>query len=191
MNIKKLKQEEEYFYPITGTAAVYDDNFQNEDGTTMTQEEINNKLNSRITSIESNYVSTSDNTYAKAEDLTNEINRAKEIEETKLDKTAIDAYAKKVTTSTSAGGFVELQPNTNVDITPMATVNITLAEPTDTSIVNVYMCTISMGGTAYAVTLPEDVHFNEELSFETNTFSVINIRYMSDGYYGMVQKWSK
>lgn len=56
MKIKKLKQEEEYFYPATISAAVKDEHFVNNDGLVMTQSEINQDYNNRVNSIESAYV---------------------------------------------------------------------------------------------------------------------------------------
>ena len=46
MKIKKIKLQDEYIYPATITAAIKDANFLKEDGTAMTQEEINAYLKS-------------------------------------------------------------------------------------------------------------------------------------------------
>lgn len=56
MKIKKLKQEEEYFYPATISAAIKDENFVDNDGLVMTQRDINQDYNNRVNSIESAYV---------------------------------------------------------------------------------------------------------------------------------------
>lgn len=56
MKIKKLKQEEEYFYPATISAAIKDQNFVDNEGQVMTQSEINQDYNNRVNSIESAYV---------------------------------------------------------------------------------------------------------------------------------------
>ena len=141
---------------------------------------------------DSNYVtkSTADSTYAKATDLTNEVTRAKAAEETKLDKSEINNYEKKITSKESSDTAIELTPNSNVDITCSGDLTITLQAPTDTSIVNVYMCTITTSGDSGTVTLPSDVTWNEEMTIEASSFYEINIRYSGGSYFGIIHKWS-
>ena len=141
---------------------------------------------------DSNYVtkSTADSTYAKAADLTNEVTRAKAAEENKLDKSEINNYEKKITSKESSDTAIELTPNANVDITCSGDLTITLQAPTDTSIVNVYMCTITTSGDSGTVTLPSDVTWNEEMTIEASSFYEINIRYSGGSYFGIIHKWS-
>lgn len=98
---------------------------------------------------------------------------------------------KKFTSTTSTDTAITLKPNANVDITCNADTTINLEAPTDTSVVNLYSCTITMEDTVYSVTFPEDINFGDELSFEANTFTEINIRYANGKYYGVAHNWSK
>ena len=98
--------------------------------------------------------------------------------------------ATKVTTTESSDSAITLKPNTNVDITCSGDLTITLQAPTDTSIVNVYMCTITTSGDSGTVTLPSDVTWNKEITIEASSFYEINIRYSGGSYFGIIHKWS-
>ena len=108
----------------------------------------------------------------------------------KADLNNLDNYEKKITSKESSDTAIELTPNTNVDITCSGDLTITLQAPTDTSIVNVYMCTITTSGDSGTVTLPSDITWNEEMTIEASSFYEINIRYSGGSYFGIIHKWS-
>ena len=110
----------------------------------------------------------------------------------KFDNTTLNYsdIATKVTSTTSSDSAITLKPNANVDITCSGDLTITLQAPADTSVVNVYMCTITTSGDSGTVTLPSDVTWNKEITIEASSFYEINIRYSGGSYFGIIHKWS-
>lgn len=107
----------------------------------------------------------------------------------KADLNSLDNYSKKITTTSSSDLAVTLKPNTNVDITCNSNLTITLEAPTDESVVNVYMCTLTTGEDSGTVTVLANVIWNEEITIEANSFYEINIRYSGGSYFGIIHKW--
>lgn len=110
---------------------------------------------------------------------------------TQIATTAFVNNSIKIPIVTTTDSAVTLQPSKMYELTPSADTTITLQVPTDTTIVNEYMCEISMGDTAYNITLPSDINWAEdEPTFEANTLYEINIRYSSKGYFGLIHSYN-
>lgn len=91
---------------------------------------------------------------------------------------ALDAKAKKVSRQviTELTSSIELQPNvyyvlSNID----ATLAVTLATPTDNTIVNEYMVEFDTGATPPSVSFPSEVMFPTPLTIEANRRYQISI----------------
>ena len=102
--------------------------------------------------------------------------------------------ATKVTTTESSDTAITLKPNANVDITPTAATAITIAKPTDTTMVNIYSCTVNTK-TSNEVTIAladteATITWDDTPSFEAGKLYEISVRYTPSGYFGLIHSWS-
>lgn len=74
---------------------------------------------------------------------------------------------------------IELQPNKMYKLGEMSSLTITLASPTDSSIVNEYMISFDSGETATTLTYPSEIVWSTSPSIEANKHYEISI---VDGY---------
>ena len=102
--------------------------------------------------------------------------------------------ATKVTSTTSSDSAITLKPNANVDVTPTAATTITIAKPTDTTIVNIYSCTINTKTSSEVTIALADttatITWDDTPSFEAGKIYEISVRYTPSGYFGLIHSWS-
>ena len=102
--------------------------------------------------------------------------------------------ATKVTTTESSDTAITLKPNTNVDITPTAATAITIAKPTDTTMVNIYSCTVNTKTSSEVTIALADteatITWDDTPSFEAGKLYEISVRYTPSGYFGLIHSWS-
>ena len=102
--------------------------------------------------------------------------------------------ATKVTTTESSESAITLKPNANVDVTPTAATTITIAKPTDTTIVNIYSCTINTKTSSEVTIALADttatITWDDTPSFEAGKIYEISVRYTPSGYFGLIHSWS-
>ena len=102
--------------------------------------------------------------------------------------------ATKVTTTESSDTAITLKPNANVDITPTAATAITIAKPTDTTMVNIYSCTVNTKTSSEVTIALADttatITWDDTPSFEAGKLYEISVRYTPSGYFGLIHSWS-
>lgn len=102
--------------------------------------------------------------------------------------------ATKVTTTESSDTAITLKPNANVDITPTAATAITIAKPTDTTMVNIYSCTVNTKTNSEVTIALADttatITWDDTPSFEAGKLYEISVRYTPSGYFGLIHSWS-
>ena len=102
--------------------------------------------------------------------------------------------ATKVTTTESSESAITLKPNANVDITPTAATAITIAKPTDTTMVNIYSCTVNTKTSSEVTIALADttatITWDDTPSFEAGKLYEISVRYTPSGYFGLIHSWS-
>ena len=102
--------------------------------------------------------------------------------------------ATKVTTTESSDTAITLKPNANVDITPTAATTITIAKPTDTTMVNIYSCTVNTKTSSEVTIALADttatITWDDTPSFEAGKLYEISVRYTPSGYFGLIHSWS-
>ena len=102
--------------------------------------------------------------------------------------------ATKVTTTESSDTAITLKPNANVDITPTAATAITIKKPTDTTMVNIYSCTVNTKTSSEVTIALADttatITWDDTPSFEAGKLYEISVRYTPSGYFGLIHSWS-
>lgn len=86
----------------------------------------------------------------------------------------IDAYA-GIPIRNNTSNTADIEPNVLNVWGEMITLNITLAPPTDESIVNEYLIQFTSGATATQLTLPSDIAWTTDPIIEPNTTYIISI----------------
>lgn len=90
---------------------------------------------------------------------------------------------------TSTDTVVTLQPNKKYDITVDSTLTLMLAEPSDKTTNNEYLCSINIGASIPTITFPKEITWNVEPVIEANKHYEINVQYSHDRYWGTVHSY--
>lgn len=89
----------------------------------------------------------------------------------------------------STDAAITLQPNKKYEITAGDTLVLTLAEPSDKTTKNEYLCSINIGASVPTITFPKEIIWDVEPVISANKHYEINVQYSQGKYWGTIRAW--